>query len=71
MSPRDREQVDRLLSPGYAAKGEGSLHLGIHNVNMRLQMIYGEEYGLSITSDGNSTTSAFCIPLYEEGKTIQ
>jgi len=71
MSPRDREQVDRLLSPGCAAKGEGSLHLGIRNVNMRLQMIYGEEYGLSITSDGNSTTSAFCIPLYEEGKTIQ
>lgn len=63
MSPKDREAVERLLSPDYDPRGEGSLHLGIHNVNSRLQMIYGEASRLSIWSDGSRTISSFSIPL--------
>ena len=63
MSKKDKETVARLLSPDYDSRSEGSLHLGIHNVNMRLIMIYGEGAGLHITSDGMGTTSSFTIPV--------
>lgn len=63
LSEKDAEIVAKLLSPDYDARVEGALHLGIHNVNLRLIMFYGEKSGLSITSDGNSTISAFSVPL--------
>ena len=62
MSPKDKEQVEKLLSPVYDAKSEGSLHLGIRNVNMRLRMIYGDEHALSVTSGERSTTASFSVP---------
>ncbi|MCL2080708.1 MAG: histidine kinase [Oscillospiraceae bacterium] len=63
MSEKDAETAARLLSPDYDARSGGSLHLGIHNVNIRLKMIYGESSGLSITSDGRGTTVSFAVPL--------
>ncbi len=66
MSDDDKAIVATLLAPDYDARGEGSLHLGIHNVDLRLKMFYGEDLGLSITSDGVSTVSAFAVPLEQE-----
>ena len=36
----------------------GNRHLGLRNVNQRLKLIYGEEYGLSISKPSNG---GFCV----------
>ena len=42
--------------------------VGVRNVHQRIQLIYGEEYGLSIQSrPGQGTTVRFTLPLYTEG----
>lgn len=63
MTEKDILTVEHLLSPDYNAKGEGYLHLGIYNVNLRLKMIYGEKSALKITSDGESTLATFFISV--------
>ena len=44
--------------------------MGIHNVNERIKLIYGEEYGLTIKPIGEGeTASTITIPLeYDENK---
>lgn len=39
-----------------------SNHIGLSNVNARLKLIFGEEYGLSINSDENGTDVEIRIP---------
>lgn len=63
MSPEDERIIKRLLSPDYDALKDGSLHLGIHNVNLRLKIIYGEKSTLSITRDGECTLASFFVPI--------
>ena len=42
-------------------------NIGINNVNQRLKMIYGTEYGLSISSDRNGgTTVTITLPYTDE-----
>lgn len=53
----DEEKVARLLAPDYDTSQEPSGNLGIANVNQRLRILYGEDFGLSIGH-------------YEDGKTI-
>lgn len=63
MSETDVTNVKKLLAPDFDMRGESSMHLGIHNVNMRLKMIYGEMAGLSITSNNGCTLSSVRVPL--------
>ena len=39
-----------------------SKHIGIRNVNQRIKLIYGKEYGLDINSDENGTVVKIRIP---------
>ncbi len=50
MSQQDRENIKRLLSwDGTNEENENRLgRIGIRNVNRRLKILYGEEYGLTI-----------------------
>lgn len=46
---------------------EKSSGYGVRNVNSRIQLAYGEAYGLSITSEpGNGTTVTVRIPVVEK-----
>lgn len=41
--------------------------VGLHNINQRIKMYYGEEYGLEIlTQAGSGTKIIILIPLYDE-----
>ena len=69
MSKEDMEKVDYLLNgkrnQNFAEKPDHE-SLGIQNVNERIKLIYGEEYGLSIKSVGEGeTASTITIPFVE------
>lgn len=68
MTDEDIEKVEKLLSLTYEADeiASSSHHsLGIRNVNERIKLIYGEEYGLSIRPYENGKTIAeIIIPIY-------
>lgn len=72
MNDEDIERVEKILSGDPdAIKPVPGKHasLGIRNVNERIKLIYGEEYGLSITPmAGDKTKSLICIPYKEEIK---
>lgn len=53
LTAEDERHIVRLLSPDYDAKDESSNSLGIHNVNQRLKILYGEASGLSIKPDNS------------------
>lgn len=56
MSKRDEEKINELLTDD-AEPGElGSASLGIRNVNRRIHIIYGEEYGLTVKNNENGET---------------
>jgi two-component system sensor histidine kinase YesM len=69
MTPEDIERVKNILAgnkDSIAVGGGKHVSLGIHNVNERIKLIYGEEYGLTILpSDNDETTSTITIP-YEQ-----
>ncbi len=50
MTQQDRENIARLLSWDGASEGEETRlgRIGIRNVNRRLKILYGEEFGLTI-----------------------
>lgn len=50
-----REKIDRLLKEDNTSDNS-SLSLGIRNVNKRLKIIYGEEYGLVVKSNNDNFT---------------
>lgn len=54
ITEEDKERIKRLLSPGYDTSKESSGNLGIANVNQRLRILYGEDCGLSIRSEGEN-----------------
>jgi len=60
--------IDKMLKDGYHKneKDGRSNHVGIYNVNNRLQMYYGKEYGLTFESvEGIGTTVLITIPNQE------
>lgn len=71
MTDEDKERVRALLSDEeYQPKGPRGKHtsIGIKNVNRRIRLVYGEEYGLTITQgDDLITTSRITIP-YQDRK---
>jgi len=38
-------------------------HIGLNNINSRIRLLWGEEYGCTIDSDNNGTTITTIIPL--------
>jgi len=56
MSPEDRERIDYLLGSDVDEDKERSVSLGIRNVNRRIKIIYGDEYGLTINSNEDGYT---------------
>lgn len=49
-------------------KSVDKTHIGISNVNQRIRILYGEEYGVSIVSkEGQGTCVTIRFPLEEEG----
>ncbi len=66
MSP---ETIQKVLNGEESASTDFFRHVGIHNVNQRIQYAYGENYGISITSEvGVYTAITITIP-YELAET--
>jgi two-component system sensor histidine kinase YesM len=67
MTTEDTERVERILNGKYVQNPEEkAVHesMGIHNVNERIKLIFGEEYGLTIKpiTEGE-TASTVTLPL--------
>lgn len=66
MKPEDQKKVEQLLNGSYEpASAERGRHtsIGIRNVNRRIKLVYGEEYGLSVTAmEDGRTRSRITLP---------
>lgn len=66
MSKEDIQRVQDILDAKIAVDGVGKgshTSLGIRNVNERIKLLYGEEYGLTIAPIGEEeTASTITIP---------
>ena len=65
-----QEQVDRLLreDDGPAAPSRGGSGIGLRNVHQRIQLTYGEPYGLEIESEPDEgTTIRIHLPVRRPG----
>ena len=61
-----KEQVEHLLTGGEKARQKGS-GIGLKNVNQRIQLYFGTEYGLEIESEPDEgTTVRIHLPKTEE-----
>jgi two-component system sensor histidine kinase YesM len=56
----DPEKLGTILNEGKAEGNENHFHLGINNVNTRIKLFYGDDYGVSIESTVGSGT---CVSL--------
>ncbi len=64
MSEEDKKRVTAILEGRYEADQKRHESLGIYNVNERIKLIYGEEYGLLIEPDGEDrVVSTITLPL--------
>ena len=58
------EKIPELLNHSEKLKGDQMSSIGMPNVDRRLKLIYGEEYGLSVESQvGEYTQITVKIPL--------
>lgn len=66
LSKEEYDKINWMLSgdTGTIPKGFGRhTSIGIRNVNQRIKLVYGEEYGLSIYREDNMTVSKIVIPF--------
>ena len=64
-----KEKIETLLNqkPEEVSEGRGHhVSLAIRNINERVKLIYGEQYGLCIEQKGEYIVSTIIIPLGEE-----
>ena len=59
MTSEKLREVERLLKAPFE---DYSRCIGMRNINQRIKLFYGNEYGLKITSDVNGTTVVIDIP---------
>lgn len=72
MSKQDEEKIRILLADGGETGEMGSTSLGIRNVNRRIKIIYGEEYGLTIRNDkSGETVSRIVVQALESGSEVR
>ncbi|MBO9605782.1 MAG: histidine kinase [Paenibacillaceae bacterium] len=63
------DQIQRSLANGINLEEK---HIGLKNLNQRVKLIFGEEYGVSIVSHPNKgTTVSILIPAYKEMQEIE
>ncbi|HBC99696.1 MAG TPA: hypothetical protein DC053_10620 [Lachnoclostridium sp.] len=61
------ETMSHILREDYSMKKSGHTSIGVVNVNRRIQMIYGKDYGLLVQSVlGAGTKITIHIPAREE-----
>ena len=61
------QRLSQPLSEENVTEGEEKAGIGIENVNRRIKMFCGEEYGLQISSNlGTGTQVEVSLPLYRE-----
>ena len=61
-----QETIDHIMHNKVISSKRGS-GIGVRNVNERIQLIYGEDYGVIITSElDEGTTATITIPKMEE-----
>lgn len=65
MGPSELEQVRRRIADSVLRKGEGGF--GLWNVNQRIRMYYGAEYGVKIFSEYNVGTTVRVNLRFEHG----
>jgi len=59
----DCEEINCKLRENNKDMVEAGNSIGIHNINARMKMLYGEEYGVTVESViGEGTTVTLCIP---------
>lgn len=63
LGEKDKERIDFLLNGEDADENIHHVSLGIRNVNRRLKIIYGDECGLTITSDEKYTVSRIVVKM--------
>lgn len=66
LTEEEKKKIELLLKkkPEEIAKGVGyHVSLAIRNINERVKLIYGEEYGLTICQEGIYIVSTITIPL--------
>ncbi len=56
------EQLTNELEQDYLF---GAKHVGLKNINQRVKLIYGDEYGIRIESNQAGTTISLRMPLFE------
>ena len=60
------EKIEYIMNNKVVSSRRGS-GIGVRNVNERIKLIYGEEYGINITSElDEGTTATIIIPKLEE-----
>lgn len=59
INPEKLKEIHQLLESDTEPSGKS---IGLQNVNMRIKIIFGDEYGLSVTSDENGTKQSIVIP---------
>ncbi|MNI43399.1 hypothetical protein D3C73_977290 [compost metagenome] len=61
-----KETLGTLLSGGKSSSGSG---VGVRNVNERIGLVYGREYGLAFESElEEGTTVTICFPAVTAGE---
>lgn len=66
LTGKDKDKIRQLLSD-QSAQDQPSLSIGIRNVNKRLKIMYGEEYGLTIISNAQGyTVSTITVKIEQE-----
>lgn len=59
----EENQLHELIENIHSEKPQAK-HIGMRNVNLRLKLIYGEKYGLTIQSRyGEGTTCTLLMPI--------
>ena len=75
LSKEEIQKIEELLHPERNEGGEGKFNhesLGIQNVNERIRLIYGEEYGLTIHQvKEKETISTITLPIHYSENTIK
>lgn len=67
LTGKDKDKIRQLLSD-QNVQDQPSLSIGIRNVNKRLKIMYGEEYGLTILSNAQGyTVSTITVKIEQEG----
>ncbi len=67
LSNEDKEKIDFLLNAESEMENERHISLGIRNVNRRIKIIYGDDCGLTITSNkNNETVSRIVVRMQHE-----